>query len=61
MDYSVYTILEEKVTATRYTTVGQQKTALTRGWDEITVEQYPTIVDNFEQMLKLFCLLLLVK
>ena len=51
-DYSVWTILEEKVSATRYATVIQPKTALTRAWVEITVEQCATIVGNFRKRLR---------
>ena len=47
----MWTILEEKVSATRYATVGHLKTALNRAWNEITVEQCVTIAGNFRKRL----------
>lgn len=52
MDYSVWSILEQKVSATRYATVDALKTALTRAWDEITVDQCATIVEDFPKRVK---------
>lgn len=52
MDFSVWSILEQKVSATRYATVDALKTALTRAWDEITVEQCATIINNFPKRVK---------
>lgn len=51
MDYSVWSILETKVCSKRYATVEQLKNALLKAWDEITVEQLTTIVDNFPKRL----------
>lgn len=52
MDYSVWSILKEKVSATRYATVDALKTALTHAWDEITVDMCATIVGNFRRRLR---------
>ena len=43
--------MEEKVSATRYATVGLLKTPLTRAWDAITVEECAKIVGNFRKRL----------
>lgn len=52
MDYSVWSILDQKVSATRYATVDALKKVLSRAWDEITVEQCATIVGNFPRRVK---------
>lgn len=52
MDYSVWSILEQKVSATRYATVDALKTALMRAWDEITVDQCANIVGNIRKRLR---------
>jgi transposase len=51
MDYAVWSILEQKVSATTYSTVDALKRALTKAWDEISVEQLAAIVDNFPKRL----------
>lgn len=51
MDYAVWSILERKVSAKRYDTVDALKRALTRAWDDISVEELATIVDNFPKRL----------
>ncbi|CAK9821600.1 Transposable element Tc3 transposase [Anthophora retusa] len=52
MDYSVWSILEQKISGKRYNTVDTLKRALERSWDEITVEQCASIVGNFPKRLK---------
>lgn len=49
MDYSVWSILEQKVSATRYTTVKVLKTALMRAWDKIMVEQCAALSAIFKR------------
>lgn len=51
MDYSVWSILEQKTSGTRHANVEALKGALTRAWDEITVEECATIVGNFKKRL----------
>ena len=52
MDYSVWSILEQKVSATRYATVETLKTALTRAWDKIGGKKCATIIENFRKRLQ---------
>lgn len=52
MDYSVWSILDEKLSRFRYNNVEALKAALERAWDEITVEQCATIVGNFRKRVK---------
>jgi hypothetical protein len=52
MDYSVWSILEKKVSTKNYATVGALKRALVKAWDEITPEQCSCIIDNFPKRLK---------
>ncbi|VDO33669.1 unnamed protein product [Heligmosomoides polygyrus] len=51
MDYSVWSVLEQKISTTRYATVEQLKAALLRSWVEITAEQCATIVSDFPKRL----------
>jgi hypothetical protein len=51
MDYSIWSILEQKISATRYATVEQLKAALQKAWDEISVETCASVVDNFMKRL----------
>ncbi|VDO70875.1 unnamed protein product [Heligmosomoides polygyrus] len=52
MDYSVWSIMEQKISTTRYDTVEQLKSALLRSWDEITAEQCATIISDFPKRLR---------
>ncbi|VDO82550.1 unnamed protein product [Heligmosomoides polygyrus] len=52
MDYSVWSIMEQKISTTRYATVEQLKSALLRSWDEITAEQCATIISDFPKRLR---------
>ena len=52
MDYSIWFILEQKISATRYANVEALKTALTRAWDEISVEECASIVRNIRKRLR---------
>ncbi|KZC13878.1 hypothetical protein WN55_06214, partial [Dufourea novaeangliae] len=52
MDYSVWSILEQKNSRTRYKSANDLKVALRRAWVEITVEQCLTIVINFRERLR---------
>lgn len=52
MDYAVWSILERKVCACRHSTIASLKTALTKAWGEISVEQLSAIVENFPKRLK---------
>lgn len=52
LDYSVWSIMQQKLSGTRYTTLEQLKVALKRAWDEITVEQCASIVANFRKRLR---------
>ena len=52
MDFSVWSILEKKIWGTRYATLEALKAALTRAWDEISVEECATIVGNFKKRLR---------
>jgi hypothetical protein len=52
LDYSIWSILEQKACAKPHKTVESLKRALTKVWDEITVETLAKIVDNFPKRLK---------
>lgn len=52
MDFSVWSILEQKVSGVRYANVDSLKSALTRAWDEITVEECASIITNFRKHLQ---------
>ena len=52
MDYSVWSILEQKISGRRYATVDALKMALTRAWDEITPEECASIVNNIRKRLR---------
>ncbi len=47
MDYSVWSVLQQKISGVRFKSTDALKTALQRAWNEITVEQCATIVENF--------------
>ena len=51
-DYVVWSILEEKACSKSHKDVESLKRALTKAWDEITVEMLEKIVDNFPKRLK---------
>ena len=51
-DYSVWAILEDKISMKTYQTVDALKAALKRAWDEMTVQECATIVSNFPKRLK---------
>ena len=51
MDFSVWSILEQKISGVRFKSTDALKAALRRAWDEITVEQCATIVGNFRKRL----------
>uniref|UniRef100_A0A914C4I2 Transposase n=1 Tax=Acrobeloides nanus TaxID=290746 RepID=A0A914C4I2_9BILA len=52
LDYSVWSILEEKACAKSHQTVESLKRALRKAWNEISVDTLRGIVDNFSKMLK---------
>ena len=52
LDYSLWSILEQKISNKRYTTVDGLKAVLKRAWDEITVPELATIIDSFPKRLK---------
>ncbi|XP_054719190.1 uncharacterized protein LOC129228534 [Uloborus diversus] len=52
MDYSVWSILEEKFSGKRYATVDMLKTAPRRAWNEIPVDACASIVGNFRLRLR---------
>ena len=52
MDYSVWSILEEKACAKPHTNVESLKRTLVKAWDEISVETLKKIVDDFPKRLK---------
>jgi hypothetical protein len=52
MDYSVWGILEEKISRKSYATLDQLKYALRKAWDEIEVETLQKIIKNFPKRLK---------
>ena len=52
LDYSVWSILEEKACAKPHTNVESLKRALVKAWDEISVETLKKIVDDFPKRLK---------
>lgn len=52
MDYSVWSLLEQKVSGKQYCNVDALKRALIRAWDEISVEQLATIVQNFPKRVR---------
>ncbi|RCN42122.1 hypothetical protein ANCCAN_11915 [Ancylostoma caninum] len=47
VDFSVWSILEAKLSSSRCDTIGGLKRALKQAWDEITEEQVAGIVNNF--------------
>lgn len=49
MDYSVRSILVQKLSSRRFANVDMLKAALKRGWGKITVEQCVTIIGNFRK------------
>ena len=51
MDYSIWSILEQKLGRTRYASTEALKAALQRAWDEIDEQQCATIVGNFQKRL----------
>lgn len=52
LDYSVWSILEEKACAKPHSNVESLKRALKKAWKEITLETLEKIVDNFPKRLK---------
>uniref|UniRef100_A0A914UNG0 DDE_3 domain-containing protein n=1 Tax=Plectus sambesii TaxID=2011161 RepID=A0A914UNG0_9BILA len=52
LDYSVWSILQNKACATRHTSEDALKRALQKAWDEIPVEQLASIVENFPKRLR---------
>jgi hypothetical protein len=52
MDYSVWSLLEQRLPRTRLTTTETLKNALLTAWDSITEKECATIVDNFRKRLK---------
>ena len=52
LDYSMWSILEEKACAKPHTNVESLKRALVKAWDEISVEILKKIVDDFPKRLK---------
>ena len=52
MDYSVWSILENKLSRIRIKSKEHLKTVLKQAWDEISVEDCATIVGNFPRRLK---------
>lgn len=52
MDYSVWSILEKKISRIQYKSIDHLKVALRRAWDEITIQECATIVSNFPKRLK---------
>lgn len=52
MNYSVWSIMQQKISITRYATFEQLKMALMRSWNEITVDQCATIVSDFPKQLR---------
>ena len=53
LDYSVWSILEARVCATRHPTLDSLKRALCREWDKITPEELRPIAQNFVKRLRL--------
>ena len=52
MDYSVWSIVEQMISGIPYNNIETLKVALLRAWDEITVEQLKTIIQNFPKQLR---------
>ncbi|KZC04456.1 hypothetical protein WN55_04262 [Dufourea novaeangliae] len=52
MDYSVWSILERKISSKEYTTVEQLQSDLERAWNQITTEECATIANNFKKRLR---------
>ncbi|CAF1209889.1 unnamed protein product [Didymodactylos carnosus] len=52
LDYSIWSILEEKACAKPHPTVESLKRALIKAWDEISVETLKKVVDDFPKRLK---------
>ena len=51
MDYSIWSILEQKLGRTQYASTEALKAALQRAWDEIDEQQCATIVGNLQERL----------
>lgn len=52
MDYSVWAILEEKLSGRHFSSVDTLKAALIQAWDEITVADCATIIGTFKKRLR---------
>uniref|UniRef100_A0A914EAM1 Transposase n=1 Tax=Acrobeloides nanus TaxID=290746 RepID=A0A914EAM1_9BILA len=52
LDYSIWSILEAKACAKPHKTIESLKRALIKAWNEITLEQLASIIDNFPKRLK---------
>jgi hypothetical protein len=52
LDFSIWSVLEQRVSATTHTSVESLKTALMRAWDKITMEELAACVENFEKRLR---------
>ena len=52
LDYSIWSILEAKACAKPYKAIESLKRALIKAWNEITLEQLASIIDNFPKRLK---------
>ncbi|KZC08084.1 hypothetical protein WN55_09976 [Dufourea novaeangliae] len=52
MDYSVWSILERKLSSKEYTTVEQLNSILERAWNQITTVECATIANNFMKRLR---------
>ena len=52
LDYSIWSILEQKACAKPHKTVESLKRALIKAWNEISVETLAKIVDDFPKRLK---------
>jgi inhibitor of nuclear factor kappa-B kinase subunit alpha len=52
LDYSIWSILEEKACAKPHKTIASLQRALIKAWNEIPIETLAKIVDNFPKRLK---------
>jgi hypothetical protein len=52
LGYSIWSILEAKACAKPHKTIESLKRALIKAWNEITLEQLASIIDNFPKRLK---------
>lgn len=52
MDFSVWSMLEQRASATAHTSVDTLKGALVKAWEEITLEELAACVQNFEKRLR---------